>query len=38
LPVIGATSGIGMAIGKIGSYMLNLELSAMEAEGQGEVI
>jgi len=38
LPVIGATSGIGMAIGKIGSYMLNLELSAMEAEGQGEII
>jgi type IV pilus assembly protein PilQ len=38
LPVIGASSGIGLAIGKVGSYMLNLELSAMEAEGQGEVI
>jgi len=38
LGVQGATSGIGMALGKVGSYMLNLELSAMEAEGQGEVI
>jgi type IV pilus assembly protein PilQ len=38
LPAIGANSSIGLAIGKIGSYMLNLELSAMEAEGQGEVI
>ena len=38
LGVAGATSSIGMAIGKIGGYMLNLELQAMEAEGQGEVI
>ncbi|MCG6899372.1 MAG: type IV pilus secretin PilQ [Gammaproteobacteria bacterium] len=38
LPVIGATSSIGLAVGKIGSHMLNLELTAMEAEGQGEVI
>jgi len=38
LGVVGATSSVGLAIGKIGSYMLNLELSAMEAEGQGEVI
>ena len=38
LGVVGASSSIGMAIGKVGSYMLNLELSAMEAEGQGEVI
>jgi type IV pilus assembly protein PilQ len=38
LPVIGATSSIGLAIGKIGNHMLNLELTAMEAEGQGEVI
>lgn len=38
LPVIGASSSIGLAIGKVGSYMLNLELSAMEAEGQGEII
>jgi type IV pilus assembly protein PilQ len=38
LGVAGASSGIGLALGKVGSYMLNLELSAMEAEGQGEVI
>ncbi|MDX2456205.1 MAG: type IV pilus secretin PilQ [Gammaproteobacteria bacterium] len=38
LPVIGANSSIGLAIGKVGSHMLNLELSAMEAEGQGEII
>ena len=38
LGVQGASSGIGLALGKVGSYMLNLELSAMEAEGQGEVI
>ena len=38
LGVVGASSSIGMAIGKVGSYMLNLELSAMEAEGQGEII
>jgi type IV pilus assembly protein PilQ len=38
LPVIGATSSIGLAVGRIGSHMLNLELTAMEAEGQGEVI
>jgi type IV pilus assembly protein PilQ len=38
LPVIGATSSIGLAVGKVGSHMLNLELTAMEAEGQGEVI
>jgi type IV pilus assembly protein PilQ len=38
LGAVGANSSIGMAIGKVGSYMLNLELSAMEAEGQGEII
>ena len=38
LGAIGATSSIGLALGKVGSHMLNLELSAMEAEGQGEVI
>jgi type IV pilus assembly protein PilQ len=38
LGAVGASSSIGMAIGKVGSYMLNLELSAMEAEGQGEII
>jgi len=38
LPVIGATSSVGLAIGKLGSHLLQLELSAMEAEGTGEVI
>jgi type IV pilus assembly protein PilQ len=38
LGAIAANSSIGLAVGKIGSHMLNLELSAMEAEGQGEVI
>jgi type IV pilus assembly protein PilQ len=34
-----STSGIGLALGKVdGSFLLDLELSAMEAEGQGEVI
>ena len=38
LPVIGATSSFGLAIGKLGSHFLQMELSAMEAEGHGEVI
>ena len=38
LPVIGATSSIGLAIGKLGSHFLQMELTAMEAEGHGEVI
>ncbi len=38
LPVAGATSGIGLAVGKIGSYLLQLELSALLAEGHGEDI
>jgi len=34
-----STSSIGLALGKLdGSFLLDLELSAMEAEGQGEVI
>jgi type IV pilus assembly protein PilQ len=34
-----STSGIGLALGKVdGSFLLDLELSAMEAEGKGEVI
>jgi type IV pilus assembly protein PilQ len=37
LPVAGATSAIGLGIVK-GNFMLDLELSAMEAEGQGEII
>ncbi|MEN8204676.1 MAG: type IV pilus secretin PilQ [Pseudomonadota bacterium] len=38
LPVVGATSSIGLAVGRLGSHLLQLELTAMEAEGQGEVI
>ena len=38
LPVPGATTNIGLAIGKIGSYLLQLELSALLAEGRGEDI
>src|SRR5690606_6520668 len=38
LPVPGATSTLGLAVGKIGSYLLQLELSALLAEGRGEEI
>ena len=38
LGVASPTSGIGLALGRIGSHMLQLELNAMEAEGKGEVI
>jgi len=38
LPVAGATSTLNMAVGKIGSYLLQLELSAMLAEGRGQDI
>jgi type IV pilus assembly protein PilQ len=38
LGAVAANSSIGLALGKIGSHMLNLELSAMEAEGEGEVV
>ncbi|WP_062152366.1 type IV pilus secretin family protein [Beggiatoa leptomitoformis] len=32
------TASVGLAIGKIGSYLLQLELSALQVEGRGEVI
>jgi type IV pilus assembly protein PilQ len=38
LPVAGANSTLGLAVGKIGSYLLQLELSALLAEGRGEDI
>lgn len=38
LPVGNAAGGAGVAIGKIGSYLLELELSAMESENEGEII
>ncbi len=38
LPVAGATSTFDLAVGKIGSYLLQLELSALLAEGRAEDI
>lgn len=38
LPVAGATSSIGLFVGKVGTYLLQLELSALLAEGRGEDI
>jgi len=38
LPIASAGSSIGLAIGKLGSHLLQLELSALESEGKGEVI
>jgi len=38
LGAVGATSSLGLAVGKLGNHLLQLELSAMEAEGRGEVI
>ncbi|MCP3871278.1 MAG: type IV pilus secretin PilQ [Gammaproteobacteria bacterium] len=34
----GATSGISMLVGSVGSYLLQLELTAMQSEGRGEII
>lgn len=38
LPVPTPAGAIGLAVGKIGSYLLQLELSALQAEGRGEVV
>ena len=38
LPAANPTSAINFLIGKIGSYLLQLELSAMQQEGRGEII
>ena len=38
LPSALSGGSLGLAVGKIGSYLLQLELSAMQAEGRGEVI
>jgi len=38
LGVTAPTGSIGLAVGKLGSHLLQLELNAMEAEGQGEVV
>lgn len=38
LPAAASGASIGLAIGKVGTYLLQLELSALQAEGRGEVI
>jgi type IV pilus assembly protein PilQ len=38
LPAISPAGALELAVGKIGSYLLQLELSALQAEGKGEVI
>ncbi|MFK8067377.1 MAG: type IV pilus secretin PilQ [Gammaproteobacteria bacterium] len=39
LPVVSQNAGsIGLALGKIGSHLLHLELSALQQEGRGEVV
>ena len=38
LPAVAPTASIGLAVGKIASYLLQLELSALLAEGRGEDI
>lgn len=38
LPVTDPSAALGLAVGKIGSYLLQLELSAALAEGRGEDI
>ena len=38
LPTGNAAGAAGVAIGKVGSYLLQLELSAMESENRGEII
>ena len=38
LPALATGAGISLVVGKIGSYLLQLELSAMIAEGRGEDI
>jgi len=38
LPATAPSGAINFLVGKVGSYLLQLELSAMQAEGKGEVI
>ena len=38
LPVTDPSGAVGFLIGKVGSYLLQLELSAMQREGRGEII
>jgi len=38
LPVTAPSGGLNFLVGKVGSYLLQLELTAMQTEGRGEVI
>jgi type IV pilus assembly protein PilQ len=38
LPVNAPSGGINFLVGKVGSYLLQLELTAMQTEGRGELI
>jgi len=38
LPVAAASGGVNLLIGKLGEYLLRLELTAMQQEGKGEII
>ncbi|NNM00650.1 MAG: type IV pilus secretin PilQ family protein, partial [Gammaproteobacteria bacterium] len=38
LPVASPAGAVQLAVGRIGSYLLQLELSALQTEGRGEVI
>ncbi|MCB2262057.1 MAG: type IV pilus secretin PilQ [Candidatus Thiosymbion ectosymbiont of Robbea hypermnestra] len=38
LPAANPTSGVNFLLGKVGSYLLQLELTAMQREGRGEII
>ncbi|MBA1146721.1 type IV pilus secretin PilQ family protein [Ectothiorhodospiraceae bacterium WFHF3C12] len=38
LPTSASGSSLGLAVGRIGSYLLQLELSAMETESRGDII
>ncbi len=38
LPVVNPTAALGIVVGRIGSHLLQLELSSMQAEGRGEVV
>ena len=37
-PANGTAAALGLAVGKLGSHLLQLELSALQADGRGEVI
>jgi type IV pilus assembly protein PilQ len=38
LPVTAPSGGINFLVGKVGSYLLQLELTAMQTEGRGELV